>query len=57
MIKGEVKFTIPIDEFGISHVIDKCLCAMFSFHQILLLSPRAMRMMATTILLDLFIKL
>ncbi len=23
---------IPFDEFGISHVMDKCLCAMFGFH-------------------------
>jgi len=30
--KGKVKLVIPFDEFGISHAIDKCLCAMFGFH-------------------------
>jgi hypothetical protein len=29
--KGKVKLIIPFDEFGISHVIDKCLCTMFGF--------------------------
>jgi hypothetical protein len=30
--KGKVEFTITFDKFGISHVIEKCLCEMFNFH-------------------------
>jgi hypothetical protein len=30
--EGKAKFTVPINEFGISHVTDKCLCAMFGLH-------------------------
>jgi hypothetical protein len=32
--EGKVEVNIPIDEFGISHVTDKCLCATSSFHRI-----------------------
>ncbi len=32
--KGKVELIVPIDDFGISHVIEKCLCAMFGFHLI-----------------------
>jgi hypothetical protein len=28
-VMGKVEFTILANEFGISHVIKKCLCAMF----------------------------
>jgi hypothetical protein len=31
-VKGKAKLIIPSDEFGISHVTKKCLCAMFDFH-------------------------
>jgi hypothetical protein len=30
--KGKTEFTIPINDFRISHAIEKCLCAMFGFH-------------------------
>jgi hypothetical protein len=29
---GKVEHIIPSDEFGILHVIGKCMCAMFGFH-------------------------
>ncbi len=31
-VKGKGNFIVPVDDFGISHVIDKCLCVMFGFH-------------------------
>jgi hypothetical protein len=31
----KAKLIIPTNNFGISHVIDKCLCAMFGFHPII----------------------
>jgi hypothetical protein len=31
-VKGKAKLIVPFDEFGISHVTKKCLCAMFNFH-------------------------
>jgi hypothetical protein len=30
--KGKVEFIVPLNEFGVSHVTKKCLCAMFSVH-------------------------
>jgi Tat protein secretion system quality control protein TatD with DNase activity len=30
--KGKVELIVPVDTFGILHVIEKCLCAMFGFH-------------------------
>jgi hypothetical protein len=30
--KGKAKLIIPSNEFGISHVTKKCMCAMFDFH-------------------------
>jgi Tat protein secretion system quality control protein TatD with DNase activity len=30
--KGKVELIIPFDYFGISHAIEKCMCAMFGFH-------------------------
>jgi hypothetical protein len=30
--KGKVELIIPVDEFGILYVIEKCLCVMFDFH-------------------------
>jgi hypothetical protein len=30
--EGKTKFIGRSDKFGISHVIEKCLCAMFGFH-------------------------
>ncbi len=38
--KGKVEFIGPSDEFGISHVIVKCLCAMFGFHPIMVHIPK-----------------
>jgi hypothetical protein len=54
--KGKAKLIVPFDDFGISHVTKKCLCAMFSFHPRTIHVPRIMHMMPTTMLLDLFIK-
>lgn len=31
--KGKSELIVPNDKFGISHVIEKCLCAMFGFHR------------------------
>jgi hypothetical protein len=31
--KGKVELIVLTNKFEISHVIDKCLCAMFEFHQ------------------------
>jgi hypothetical protein len=31
-VKGKVKIIVPVDDFGISHVTEKCLCVMFGFH-------------------------
>jgi hypothetical protein len=30
--KGKVDLIVPFNEFGVSHVTKKCLCAMFGFH-------------------------
>ncbi len=30
--EGKVGLIVPTNDFGISHVIEKCLCAMFGFH-------------------------
>ncbi len=30
--EGKVELIVPVDNFGILHVIEKCLCAMFGFH-------------------------
>jgi hypothetical protein len=30
--EGKAKFIVPFDEFGISHVTEKCMCAMIGFH-------------------------
>jgi hypothetical protein len=30
--EGKVGFIVLANDFGISHVIEKCLCAMFGFH-------------------------
>jgi hypothetical protein len=30
--EGKVEFIVPFDEFGISHVIKKCMCVIFNFH-------------------------
>jgi hypothetical protein len=32
MFKGKIEFIVLVDQFGISHVTDKCLCAMFGCH-------------------------
>jgi hypothetical protein len=31
-VEGKAKIIVPIDDFGISHVTEKCLCVMFGFH-------------------------
>ncbi len=31
-VEDQAKLTILANEFGMSHVIEKCLCAMFDFH-------------------------
>jgi hypothetical protein len=31
-VKGKVELIVLVDNFKISHVIEKCLCAMFGFH-------------------------
>jgi hypothetical protein len=31
-VEGKARFIIPSNEFKILHVIEKCMCAMFSFH-------------------------
>jgi uncharacterized protein YjfI (DUF2170 family) len=30
--EGKAKFIVHVDDFGVSHVTKKCLCAMFGFH-------------------------
>jgi hypothetical protein len=30
--EGKVAFIVPFDEFGILHVIKKCMCTIFDFH-------------------------
>jgi hypothetical protein len=30
-VKEHLKLTILVDDFGIAHVIEKCLCVMFGF--------------------------
>jgi hypothetical protein len=30
-VEGKLELTILTDDFGIMHVIEKCLCAMFGF--------------------------
>jgi hypothetical protein len=30
--RGKAKLIVPFDDFGILHVIKKCLCVMFGFH-------------------------
>jgi hypothetical protein len=30
--EGKVGLIVPANDFGISHVTEKCLCAMFGFH-------------------------
>jgi hypothetical protein len=30
-VEGKLELTIFTDDFGIMHVIEKCLCAMFGF--------------------------
>jgi len=30
--KGKTKLIVLVDAFGILHAIEKCLCAIFSFH-------------------------
>jgi hypothetical protein len=32
LANGKVEFTLPTKDFGISHVIEECLCVMFGFH-------------------------
>jgi hypothetical protein len=53
--KGKIELIVPIDDFGISHVIKKSLCAMFDFHLETIHVPRMKRMMITTMLLNPFI--
>jgi hypothetical protein len=31
-VKGKAKLIVLVDEFGILHATEKCLCAMFHFH-------------------------
>jgi hypothetical protein len=31
-VEDKVKLIVHANKFGISHVIEKCLCAMFGFH-------------------------
>jgi hypothetical protein len=31
-VKGKFFFIVPTNNFGILHVIEKCLCAMFGLH-------------------------
>jgi hypothetical protein len=31
-VEGKVELIVPFNEFGISHVTEKCLCAMLGFH-------------------------
>jgi len=31
-VEGKIELTVSIDDFGILHVIEKCLCVMFGFH-------------------------
>lgn len=33
-VVSKIEFIILVHKFGISHVIEKCLCAMFNFHLI-----------------------
>jgi hypothetical protein len=30
--KGKTEFTVPTNDFRISHAIEKCFCAIFGFH-------------------------
>ncbi len=32
LVYGKAELIVPSNKFGISHVIDKCLCAMSNFH-------------------------
>jgi hypothetical protein len=50
--KGKVELIVFVDNFGISHVIEKCLVSILE----LFMSPRMKHMMITTMLLDPFIK-
>jgi len=57
MFKGKVEFIVLVDQFGISHVTDKCLCVQCLVAiQELFTSPRMMHMIPTTMILDLFTK-
>jgi hypothetical protein len=31
-VEGKVELIVHVHDFKISHVIEKCLCAMFGFH-------------------------
>jgi len=31
-VEGKVELNVLVDDFGILHVIEKCLCVMFGFH-------------------------
>jgi len=53
--EGKVKLIALADKFGISHVIKKCLCAMFDFHLGTMHVSKDDAMMLTTMLLNLYI--
>ncbi len=55
-MEGKVELNVLVDDFGILHVTEKCLCVMFGFHLGTVMFPRTKHMMITTMLLDPFIR-
>jgi hypothetical protein len=53
--EGKARTIVLADKFGISHVIEKCLCAMFDFHLGTMHVSKDDAMMLTTMLLNLYI--